>query len=102
LEEIIALSPDFVLLSPDIESHVKISETLKKSNIAFAFFKVEHFEEYLDMLEICTDITGKKELYKKNGLEVKKQIDEVLSKLISKGILKFYLSALFPVVQSKR
>lgn len=30
LEEIIALSPDFVLLSPDIESHVRISETLKK------------------------------------------------------------------------
>jgi len=80
-EEIISLSPDFVLLSPDIESHVKISETLRMSNIPFAFFKVEHFEDYLDMLKICTDITGNKELYKKNGLEVKKQIDEVLSKV---------------------
>lgn len=81
LEEIINLSPDFILLSPDIESHVKISETLKKSNINFAFFKVEHFEDYLAMLDICTDITGNKELYKKNGLEVKKQIEEVLSKI---------------------
>lgn len=33
------------------------------------------------MLDICTDITGNKELYKKNGLEVKKQIEEVLSKI---------------------
>lgn len=85
VEEIIALSPDFVLLSTDIESHVKISETLRKSNIPFAFFKVEHFEDYIDMLKICTDITGNKELYEKNGLAVKKQIDAVLSKIHKKN-----------------
>ncbi|NLP27853.1 MAG: ABC transporter substrate-binding protein [Clostridia bacterium] len=85
LEEIIGLDPDFVILSPDIESHVKISETLKKSNITFAFFKVEHFEDYLHMLKICTDITGNKELYEKNGLAVKEQIDTVLSKIDKKN-----------------
>jgi iron complex transport system substrate-binding protein len=84
-EEIIALSPDFVLLSADIESHVKISETLGKSNIPFAFFKVEHFEDYLNMLKICTDITDNKELYEKNGLAVKKQIDAVLAKIDKKN-----------------
>ncbi len=81
LEEIIALSPDFILLSSDIESHVKISETLKKVNIPFAFFKVEHFEDYLNMLKTCTDILGNKELYEKNGLAVKKQIENVLEKI---------------------
>lgn len=81
VEEIIALSPDLVLLSTDIESHVKISEILGKSNIPFAFFKVEHFEDYLDMLKICTDITGNKDLYEKNGLAVKNQIDSVLSRI---------------------
>lgn len=85
LEEIIDLSPDFVLLSPDIESHVRISETLRKANIQFAFFKVEHFEDYLDMLKICTDITGNKELYEKNGLAVREQIDAVLSKIDNKN-----------------
>ncbi|HHZ13826.1 MAG TPA: ABC transporter substrate-binding protein [Clostridiales bacterium] len=84
VEEILDSDPDFVLLSPDIDSHVKISETLSKANIPYAFFKVEHFEEYLDMLKICTDITGNKELYEINGLEVKEQIDAVLSK-IDKG-----------------
>lgn len=84
VEEIIALSPDFVLLSPDIESHVKISETLKISNIPYAFFKVEHFEDYLNMLKVCTDITGNKELYKKNGLAVKKQIEDILAKIDQK------------------
>ncbi|MGI6576586.1 MAG: ABC transporter substrate-binding protein [Eubacteriales bacterium] len=84
LEEIIALSPDFVLLSADIESHMEISQTLEKSNIPFAFFKVEHFENYLKMLEICTDITGKKESYEQNGLAVKEQIDAVLAKIDEK------------------
>ena len=85
VEEIIALSPDFVLLSPDIESHVKISETLKISNIPFAFFKVEHFEDYLNMLKVCTDITGNEELYDKNGIAVKNQIEDILAKIESKN-----------------
>lgn len=84
VEEIIVLSPDLVLLSTDIQSHMKISEILEKSKIPFAFFKVEHFEDYLAMLEICTDITGNKDLYEKNGLEVKRQIDAVLAKIDEK------------------
>jgi iron complex transport system substrate-binding protein len=95
LEEIIALSPDFVLLSTDIESHVKISETLKKPNIPFAFFKVEHFEDYLDMLDVCTDITGNKELYEKNGLAVKKQIDDILKKIDKNNNLQILLIRAF-------
>ncbi len=85
VEEILDLSPDFVLLSTDIESHVKISETLKKANIPYAFFKVEHFEDYLYMLNVCTDITGKKELYEKNGVAIKKKIDDVLEKVDKKN-----------------
>ena len=81
LEEVIALSPDFVLLTPDVESHVKIAETLDKTGICYAFFKVEHFEEYLDMLKICTDITGNQALYEENGLAVQEQIEDVLSKI---------------------
>lgn len=81
LEEIIRLSPDLVLLSPDIENHVKISATLEKGNIAFAFFKVEHFEDYLEMLKVCTDITGDEEAYEKNGLAVKEKIDDILNRV---------------------
>lgn len=84
IEEIIALSPDFVILSPDIENHYSISEILKKSEIPFAFFKVEHFEDYLNMLDICTDITGNKDLYEVHGLAIQEQIDKILSKIHNK------------------
>ncbi|NMA67521.1 MAG: ABC transporter substrate-binding protein, partial [Clostridiaceae bacterium] len=85
LEEIIALSPDFVLLTPDVESHIKVAETLEKMDINFAFFKVEHFEDYLSMLKVCTDITGNDELYEKNGLAVKNQIEDILAKIDQKN-----------------
>lgn len=81
LEEILSLSPDFIMLSPDIESHMELKETLEAANIPHAYFKVEQFEDYLKMLDICTDITGSKDLYEKNGLAVQSQIDEVKSKI---------------------
>lgn len=81
LEEIIALSPDFVILSPDVAGHVNAAESFREMGIVHAFFKVEYFEDYLSMLRICTDITGHEELYEKNGLDVKKQIDDILARL---------------------
>lgn len=83
LEEILSLSPDFIILSSDIESHLALKETLTKANIPHAYFKVEQFEDYLKMLDICTDITGSKDLYEKNGLEVQNEIAAVKSKILS-------------------
>ncbi|NLK74747.1 MAG: ABC transporter substrate-binding protein [Clostridiales bacterium] len=84
IEEVLALSPDFVILTTDVESHKKAADILEQSKIPYAFFKVEHFEDYLHMLDICTDITGNKDLYEKNGLAVKKQIDKIVSKIYEK------------------
>lgn len=56
VEKILSLSPDFVLLSADLESHLKITAILAEANIAHAYFKVEYFEDYLRMLDICTQI----------------------------------------------
>ena len=81
IEEILSLSPDFILLSPDIENHLKIADILKDANIAHAYFKVEYFEDYLNMLDICTDITGNKDLYEEHGLKVKNDIESILSKI---------------------
>lgn len=81
IEKILALSPDFVLLSPDIESHKKISTTLKELNIPYAFFEVENFDDYLAMLKICTDITGESDLYKQNGTNIQGEIDKSLLKV---------------------
>ncbi|MGH4117177.1 ABC transporter substrate-binding protein [Clostridium sp.] len=81
IEEIIVLEPDFVILSSDIDADIKVAEILKKAGIKYAFFKEDAFGDYLNILKICTEITGRKDLYQKNGLAIKSKIDKVISKV---------------------
>ena len=45
LEEILGLSPDFVLLSPDVEEHVQLAQTLEKAGIAHALSLIHIYAE---------------------------------------------------------
>lgn len=80
VETIIGCAPDLVILSSETREHVAIKDTLKQAGIKTAYFQVTYFEDYLKMLKVCTDITGREDLYKKNGLEVKEKIDSIVSK----------------------
>ena len=57
-----------------------MKETLEDAGITIAYFDVDNFYDYLEMLDICTDITGRKDLYETNGLEIEKQIEEIKDK----------------------
>ncbi|GHU53642.1 hypothetical protein AGMMS49975_12260 [Clostridia bacterium] len=82
-EKILEISPDLVILSSDIPSHAKLYEQLKDTGIATASFSVETFEDYLRMMKTLTDITGRADLYKKNGTDIRERIDAAIEK--SKG-----------------
>ena len=77
LELLISSDPDFVIASASTASNVEMKESLEAMGIAVAYFDVDNFEDYLDMLNVCTDITGRKDLYEQNGLRIKEQIDAV-------------------------
>lgn len=78
-ESIISLNPDFVVMSANISDHVDMYDTLKSAGINVAYFDVETFDDYLNMLNIFTDITGRKDLYKENGTDIKDKIDSIIS-----------------------
>ena len=80
MEKLIASKPDFVLASPNIRQDVAWADTLDKMGIPVAYFEVFDFSDYLSLLDIVTDITGRKDLYEKYGEDVEKEIQEVLSK----------------------
>lgn len=80
LEQIIELEPDLLILSKTIPNHVKLYDQLHAAGIVTAYFEVEIFDEYLNMLKICTDITGRPDLYKENGTAIREQMDEVIHK----------------------
>ncbi len=60
VETILAEEIDFVILSAAIEGHVSVRETLNAAGVTTAYFEVEHFEDYRDMMQIFTAITGGK------------------------------------------
>ena len=77
LELLISADPDFVIASASTASNVELRETLEAMGITVAYFDVDNFDDYLRMLDICSEITGRKELYEQNGLALKAQIDEI-------------------------
>jgi iron complex transport system substrate-binding protein len=44
--------------------------------IPAAYFNITHFEDYLRMLKIFTDITGRTDLYESNGLAIQTAIED--------------------------
>ena len=77
MELIFSANPDFVIASASTSSNVEMLETLETAGITVAYFDVDNFEDYLAMLNICTDITGRKDLYERNGLELQSQIETI-------------------------
>ncbi len=78
-EMILASDLDLLILSSSMKNHLALAETLDKTDITYAYMNVETFQDYLSMLNIFTDITGRKDLYQKNGLDVKKQISDLIA-----------------------
>lgn len=70
---------DFVILSSTAHSGTELAETLEQAGITCALFEVENFTDYLDVLKICTEITGRHDLYEQNGEAVRKRIDEIIT-----------------------
>lgn len=78
VEQMISLGVDFAVLSSEIAEHTSLRGTLEKAGIRTAFFCADSFDEYFSVLKTFTDITGRSDLYEKNGTEVRKQINGVI------------------------
>lgn len=95
LEKLFAAEPDFILASTNTRLDMEWKETLETSGIPTAYFDVSSFDDYLRVLKICTDITGREDLYEKNGLAVQETIDQAIkaseTRIAEKGVPKVLL-----------
>ncbi|MDD6799546.1 MAG: ABC transporter substrate-binding protein [Firmicutes bacterium] len=80
LEILLSADPDFVIASASTAADVEMKQTLEIAGITVAYFDVDTFYDYLSMLDICTDITGRKDLYEQNGIKVKEEIEKIKDK----------------------
>lgn len=85
LEAIIALEPDFVIMTCGTggrggdSSQADLKEALDASGIPVAYFEVTTFDDYLRMLDIFCEITGRDDLYQQNGADIKAAIDAIVA-----------------------
>ncbi len=75
LELLLEADPDFIVASAKTDIDVELMPTFEDMGIPTAYFDVNTFDEYLDMLRICTQITGRDDLYQTNALDVQVQVD---------------------------
>ena len=86
LEKLLSADPDFVIASASTASHVEMKEVLEAAGITVAYFDVDNFDDYLQMLKICTDITGRGDLYQMNGLALQEKIQEIRRQFTQAGL----------------
>ena len=78
LEKLFGAQPDFVVASANTKINIEWKETLEKAHIPVAYFSINDFDDYLRVLKICCEITGRDDLYEKNGVLVKQKVDSVI------------------------
>lgn len=79
LESLLAADPDFVIASAKTQQNVSWKETFESAGIPVAYFDVSTFDDYLDMLKICTDLTGREDLYKQYGTDIRTKVDAAIA-----------------------
>ena len=75
-ETLLAAQPDFILASTKTQADVDLLPVFEQANIPVAYFDVSTFEDYLAMLKICTELTGRPDCYEENGEAVRGQVEK--------------------------
>lgn len=101
VEQMVKSEIDFVVLSANIVEHVSLKEQLANVGITSAYFDVEVFQDYLDMLRIMCDITQRDDLYKTNGTDIKIQIDNAIDKQTEDKPTVLFLRAFSSGIKAK-
>lgn len=70
LEILLAAQPDLVLLSADLDGQLALADSLSAAGIPAAWFKVEAYTDYLELLSLFTQLTGQPERYAQYGQPV--------------------------------
>ncbi len=73
-------TPELVIASSKLSSHLELEESLRASGVAVLYFDVSDLDDYLRVLKVFTEITGKSDLYEKNGAAIEEEVREMISR----------------------
>ncbi len=87
LESIVALEPDFVIMTSGTggrggdSSQADLREALVASGIPVAYFEVTTFEDYLRMMRTFADITGDEAAYEQNASSLEEAVKKIVGEV---------------------
>ncbi len=81
LERVVALDPDYVILSADLAAHLKLQDALRSAKIPHGYFRVDTFADYKSVMGQFCAVSGRDDLYRTNVLDVETKISSVLEKI---------------------
>lgn len=76
VELLLQSKPDLVIASSNTDAQVALLDTLEGMGLTVAYFKVSSFQDYLNMLDICTQLTGRPDCYEQYGQALQDQVDK--------------------------
>ena len=79
MELLFSLEPDFVILSADNENHQAVAEVLEQAGVPCAFFAATDWRDYMDMMRLFTDVTGRGDLYQAQVETVQQPIEACIA-----------------------
>ncbi|MGO5022216.1 ABC transporter substrate-binding protein [Lawsonibacter sp. LCP25S3_G6] len=92
-EILLAADPDFVIGSTKTAADVELMDLMDELGIPAACFDISSYEDYLRMLDICTQLTGDTEAYEQHGTAVQEQIDAARSRADGSNPTVLYVRA---------
>ena len=75
LEKLLLAEPDLILASSQTALDVDLEPAFARMGLTAAYFEVSTFEDYLRMLERCTQLTGRPDRYALYGEQVRAQVE---------------------------
>lgn len=80
LEALTAAAPDLVIGTADFPAQTDAVAFCRSAGIPAASFRVESFDDYLEVLSVFCHITGETERYREYGTAIREQIQAILDK----------------------
>jgi len=79
MELLMALEPDFVILSADTAAHPAIGDVLESAGIPHGYFSMQTWQGYMELLNTFTGLTGRADLYKEKEKSVRSSIEATIA-----------------------
>lgn len=95
LERVIALAPDYVILSADLAAHLKLRDALDGAGIAYGYFRVDTFADYKAMMAQFCAVNERQDLYETHVLRVEVRIRDILAKIPADSSRNFLLMRVY-------